>query len=157
MSEFSHYSKDGTSTMVDVSNKDVTKRVAKAVGYVLMSQSTIDMIKNSLLPKGDPFEIAKIAGIMGAKKTSDLIPMCHPLLLSFVGVDFLLDENENKVKIESEVVISGKTGVEMEALSAVSVAALTVYDMCKAVDKDMVIGGIAVIEKRGGKADYVKK
>ena len=157
MSEFSHYSKDGTSTMVDVSNKDVTKRLAKAVGYVEMSPSTIDMIKNSLLPKGDPFEIAKIAGIMGAKKTSELIPMCHPLLLSFVGVKFFLDENENKVKIESEVVISGKTGVEMEALSAVSVAALTVYDMCKAVDKDMVIGGIAVIEKRGGKADYVKK
>ena len=157
MSEFSHYSKDGASTMVDVSNKNVTKRVAKAEGFVKMSANTVYMIKNSLLPKGNPFEIAKIAGIMGAKKTSDLIPMCHPLLLSYIDLEFYLDEEKSGVKITSEVVISGQTGVEMEALAAISVASLTVYDMCKAVDKNMVIEGISVVEKRGGKSDYKKQ
>jgi len=154
MEDFSHYSSDGTPQMVDVSPKGITSRLAKATGFVKMAKTTVDAIENKLLPKGNPFEIAKVAGIMGAKQNSNLIPMCHPLLLNFVDVNLLLDKEKSGIYIESEVKVDGKTGVEMEALTAVSIAALTVYDMCKAIDKNMEIGEIKVTKKTGGKSDF---
>lgn len=153
MADFSHYSKDGTPVMVDISGKKVTARTAKAAGFVRMNKSTLELIEKRLLPKGDLFQIAKIAGIMAAKRNAELIPMCHPLALSFIDVIIELDYTAGGVRINSEIRLEGKTGAEMEALTAVSVAALTVYDMCKAVDKEMVIGDIKLIEKKGGKSD----
>jgi cyclic pyranopterin phosphate synthase len=155
VTEFSHYSEDGRAVMVDISPKSTSDRYAKACSFVEMDMATINAIENRLLPKGDIFEVARIAGIMAAKKTSDLIPMCHPLKLDYIEVTIKLDRERSGVEIFSEVKLSGKTGVEMEALTAASVAALTIYDMCKAVDKNMVINGCRLIEKRGGKSDYL--
>ncbi len=152
--EFSHYSKDGTSVMVDVSDKKITFRTAKAYGFVKMKPDTLDLIEKNLLPKGNLFETARIAGILGAKKNSELIPMCHPLNISYIGVDLKMDYKLCGISIFSEIRLEGKTGAEMEALAAVSIAALTVYDMCKAVDKEMIIENIKLIEKTGGKSDY---
>jgi cyclic pyranopterin phosphate synthase len=154
--EFSHYNEQAKAVMVDVSPKKSTDRYARACSFVKMDLNTIDAIEKKLLPKGDIFEVARIAGIMAAKKTSDLIPMCHPLNISYVDVSIKIDHDRSGVEIFSEVSLNGKTGVEMEALTAVFVAALTVYDMCKAVDKNMVISGCRLIEKRGGKADFVE-
>ena len=155
MDDFSHYNSDGKSVMVDISSKDVTQRSAKAEASVFMKSDTIAAIEQKLLPKGEVFEVARIAGIMAAKKTSGIIPMCHPLMLNYVNVDLIIDKKNSLVYITSEIRLSGKTGAEMEALVAASVAALTVYDMCKAVDKDMVIGNCRLIEKKGGKSDYI--
>ncbi len=152
MSEFSHYSDDGSSKMVDITEKRVTERKARARGFIRMQQNTLELIGNRLIPKGNVFEVARIAGIMGAKNASGLIPMCHPLLLTFVDVQMTLDEKASGIIIESEVKLEGKTGVEMEALTAVSVAALAVYDMCKAVDKEIVISDIKLLKKSGGKS-----
>jgi cyclic pyranopterin monophosphate synthase len=152
MKEFSHYSEDGTPRMVDVGAKQVTLRTAKATGFVHLQKPTLDLIDKSLLPKGDLFQIAKIAGIMAAKRNAELIPLCHPLALSFVDVTVEIDRRKGGVRLNSEIRLEGKTGAEMEALMAVSVAALTVYDMCKAVDKEMVIDGITLTEKTGGKS-----
>jgi cyclic pyranopterin monophosphate synthase len=157
MNELSHYADDGSSRMVDVSGKKTTLRTAKATGLVRLQQSTIDLIEKKVMPKGNIFEVAKIAGILAAKKTSELIPMCHPLLISHVELKIHIDKEKSCVLIESEVTIEGKTGVEMEALTAVSIACLTIYDMCKAVDKSMVIDDIKLIEKRGGKSDFSLK
>lgn len=154
MAEFSHYSKDGTPVMVDVSAKKVTQRTAKATGFVRLQKETLDLIQRRLLPKGDLFQIAKIAGIMAAKRNAELIPMCHPLALSFIDVAIDLDYDSGGVRIRSEIRLEGRTGAEMEALMAVSIAALTVYDMCKAVDKTMIIEDIKLVEKTGGKSDY---
>jgi len=154
VSEFSHYSEDGRAVMVDISPKVPTDRIARACSFVKMDPATIDAIENKLLPKGDIFEVARIAGILAAKKTSDLIPMCHPLKLDYIDVKIKVNRVKSCVEIVSEVKLSGKTGVEMEALTAASVAALTVYDMCKAVDKNMIIEGCKLIEKKGGKSDY---
>ncbi|HOO70402.1 MAG TPA: cyclic pyranopterin monophosphate synthase MoaC [Spirochaetota bacterium] len=156
MTEFSHYSKNGLPTMVDVTEKTVTSRSARATGFVKMAPATIDLIEQQLLPKGNLFEIAKVAGIQGAKRTYDLIPLCHPLNLTYIDIDISIDHHRQGVQINSQVRLDGKTGAEMEALTAVSIAALTVYDMCKAVDKDMVIENIQVIEKKGGKSDINK-
>ncbi|OHD65648.1 MAG: molybdenum cofactor biosynthesis protein C [Spirochaetes bacterium RBG_13_51_14] len=153
MKEFSHYSGDGTPVMVDISAKKATMRVAKATGFVWLQRSTLELIEKRLLPKGDLFQIAKIAGIMAAKRNAELIPMCHPLSLSYIDVAIELDYKTKGVRLNSEVRLEGKTGAEMEALTAVSIAALTVYDMCKAVDKSMVIGDIRLVEKKGGKSD----
>lgn len=153
MKEFSHYSKDGTPVMVDISAKKTTMRTARAAGFVRLTAATLDLIEKRLLPKGDLFQIAKIAGIMAAKRNAELIPMCHPLALSFIDVTIVLDREKGGVGVHSEVRLEGKTGAEMEALMAVSIAALTVYDMCKAVDKTMVIEDIKLIEKTGGKSD----
>lgn len=155
MADFSHYSDDGRAVMVDVSPKNSTDRYARACSFVKMDAATIDAIENKLLPKGDIFEVARIAGILAAKKTSDLIPMCHPLKLDFIDVSIKLDRVKSGVEIISEVKLSGKTGVEMEALTASSVAALTIYDMCKAVDKNMIIENCRLVEKKGGKSDYL--
>lgn len=143
--------------MVDVSEKPATHREAIAKGSVVMAHETIKLIKDKSLAKGDVIAVAKIAGIMAAKKTSELIPMCHPLNITSVKIDIGINDEHNRVEIEAKVKITGQTGVEMEALTAVSVAALTIYDMCKAVDKDMIITDIMLLEKRGGKSGEYKR
>jgi len=140
--------------MVDVSPKAVTARSARAGGFVRMGRETIRSIAGNLLPKGNVFEASRLAGIMAAKNTSSLIPLCHPLMLHYIDVRISVDEEEGGVRIESEVKMEGRTGAEMEALTAVAVAALTMYDMCKAVDKEMVIENVRLLEKRGGRSDY---
>jgi len=143
--------------MVDVSSKPPTQREAIAMGTVYMKKETLQLITDRKIAKGDVFETARLAGIMAAKKTSELIPLCHPLNITSVNVDFSIDKKKNKVDIEAKVKCTGQTGVEMEALAVVSVAALTIYDMCKAVDKAMIISGIMLMEKRGGKSGEYKR
>lgn len=148
----SHLDAQGRARMVDVSAKEVTEREATARGRVKMRLETLALISSGGLPKGDVLAVARIAGIMAAKQTSSLIPMCHPLPISSVAVDFDLDSEAGAVEISAIVRVSAKTGVEMEALTAVSVAALTVYDMCKAVDREMVIDNVRLMHKVGGKS-----
>jgi cyclic pyranopterin monophosphate synthase len=152
MPEFTHFDKEGKARMVDVSDKAETERAATAKGSVLMQPATLALIKQGGVKKGDVLSIARLAGIMGAKRTPDLIPLCHPLALTSVQVDLTLDEVRNAVDITATCKLTGKTGVEMEALTAVSVAALTVYDMCKAVDKGMQITDVRLTHKSGGKS-----
>lgn len=147
-----HFDSKGDAHMVDVSDKAVTDRVAVAAGRINMAPETFDIISEGRAKKGDVLSVARLAGIMGAKKTPDLIPLCHPLPVTKVAVDLTLDPELPGVQIEATVKTTGQTGVEMEALTAVSVAALTVYDMVKAVDKSMEIGGIRVLLKDGGKS-----
>lgn len=147
-----HFDAQGNAVMVDVSAKDETERSATARGLVRMSPETVATIRDGKVKKGDPLTVAQLAGIMGAKKTPDLIPLCHPLSLSSVKVFLTLNEADNAVEIEATVKLKGRTGVEMEALTAVSVAALTVYDMVKAVDKGMHITDIHLVHKAGGKS-----
>jgi len=147
-----HFDTKGDAHMVDVSDKAVTDRVAVAAGHINMAPETFDIISEGRAKKGDVLSVARLAGIMGAKKTPDLIPLCHPLPVTKVAVDLRLDPDLPGVQIEATVKTTGQTGVEMEALTAVSVAALTVYDMVKAVDKSMEIGGIRVLLKDGGKS-----
>lgn len=151
MAEFTHFNNNGRARMVNVGSKDETNRAAIAAGRVLVNRETFNLIKSGGMKKGDVLGTAQIAGIMAAKKTHDIIPMCHPLMISGVNIEFDMDENENAIRIYAEISCNGKTGVEMEALTAVSVAALTVYDMCKAVQKDIVIDGICLLSKAGGK------
>ena len=152
MSELTHLNEEGRAKMVDVSAKDDTLRQAIARGEVHMKPDTLQLIKNGGVKKGDVLAVAQVAAVMAAKRTSDIIPMCHPLLLTGVDVKFRLDEKESKVLIEATVRLTGKTGVEMEALTAVSAAALTIYDMCKAVDRGMAIERIRLVAKSGGKS-----
>lgn len=152
MTGLSHFDSDGNAHMVDVSDKAVTDRIATAEGWIKMAQATYDIIAEGKAKKGDVIGIARLAGIMGAKKTSDLIPLCHPLPITKVAVDLTLDSDLPGLRLSATVKTSGQTGVEMEALTAVSVTALTVYDMSKAVDKAMEIGGIRVTLKDGGKS-----
>lgn len=152
MADLTHFDKDGNAVMVDVSPKEETARTATAKGRVIMQAETLAMIRDGTAKKGDVLAVAQLAGIMAAKKTSDLIPLCHPLALSSVKVFLALNEADNAVEIESVVKLTGRTGVEMEALTAVSVAALTVYDMLKAVDRGMRISDIRLIHKAGGKS-----
>lgn len=147
-----HFDAQGQAHMVDVSDKEVTDRVAVAAGHIKMALETFDLISEGRARKGDVLGIARLAGIMGAKKTPDLIPLCHPLPVTKVAVELTLDPDLPGVQIEATVKTSGQTGVEMEALTAVSTAALTVYDMTKAVDKAMEISGIRVLLKDGGKS-----
>ncbi len=156
MSDLTHIDKDGNAVMVDVSAKNATERTATAKGSVFMSAAAINRISDGSVKKGDVLSVAQLAGIMGAKKTPDLIPLCHPLSLSSVKVELSIDETRNAVDITATCKLVGKTGVEMEALTAVSVAALTVYDMCKAMDKSMRIGDVRLTHKDGGKSgEYV--
>jgi len=157
MSGFTHFDKEGKARMVDVSDKPATERKAIARGLVSMKKSTLDLIKNKKVSKGDVLGIARVAGIMAAKETSALIPMCHPLNIASVEIDFDIDSKNSKIYIESRVKVTGSTGVEMEALTAVSVAALTIYDMCKAVDRGMIISDIMLLEKSGGKSGTFKR
>jgi cyclic pyranopterin phosphate synthase len=152
MSGFTHFDAEGRAVMVDVTEKDVTDRVAVAKGSVRMAPETLRLVMEGGLQKGDVLSVARLAGIMGAKRTPDLIPLCHPLALTSVKVDLVCDPDRSTVEITATCRLSGRTGVEMEALTAVSVAALTVYDMCKAVDRGMVIGEVRLVRKEGGKS-----
>ena len=152
MSGLTHFDEHGRARMVDVGAKPETERLARARAVVTMKPATLALIRAGGIAKGDVLGVAQTAGIMAAKRTAELIPMCHLLLLDEAGIDFRLDEERSAVEIEARVRNHGRTGVEMEALAAVSVAALTIYDMCKAVDRGMVIGEIRLVEKSGGKS-----
>lgn len=150
--ELTHFNEAGRTWMVDVSGKDDTERRAIAEGRVRMLPATLELVRQGMMSKGDVLGVAQIAGVMGAKNTSRLIPLCHPLLLTGINIEFELNDKTSSIDICAAVTTTGKTGVEMEALTAVSVAALTVYDMCKAADRDMVIEYIRLAEKSGGRS-----
>ena len=157
MSELTHISATGEASMVDVSAKDVTHRVAVAEGRVVMKPETLALIRSGDAKKGDVLGTARIAGIMAAKRTHELIPLCHPLMLSKIAVDLTLDDALPGVRVTATAKVAGQTGVEMEALTAVSVACLTIYDMVKAVDRFMTIEGVGMVEKSGGKSGDWKR
>jgi cyclic pyranopterin monophosphate synthase len=157
MDSFTHIDDEGRVRMVDVTDKPDSLRTARARGVVTMQRDTFDKIKNQQVKKGNVLETARIAGVMAAKKTADLIPMCHPLNLSHVAVDFFPDADASAIVVEATARLTGPTGVEMEALTAVSVAALTIYDMCKSYDRGMTITRIELLEKSGGKSGTFKK
>lgn len=150
MKDFTHFNDQGRAKMVDVGEKPVSERTAVAAARVLVNEHTFELIKSGGMKKGDVLTVAQIAGVMGAKRTPDIIPMCHPILIDGINLRLTLDDERKSVEIEASVSCGGKTGVEMEALTAVSTAALTVYDMCKAVQKDMVITDIRLLKKTGG-------
>ena len=150
--KLTHFDEQGNAIMVDVGGKAASKREAVAAGLVIMKPETLKRILDNEIEKGDTLNVARLAGIMAAKKTPDLIPLCHPLALSSVRIDFHSDTTAGQLEIRATVGVTGTTGVEMEALTAVSVAALTIYDMCKAVDRSMTFGEIRLLEKRGGKS-----
>ena len=149
--KFTHFDDSGNPNMVDINDKKDTKRLAVAIGKVVMQKETLKLINKNKIKKGDVFQVANIAGIQGAKKTDNLIPLCHSLPLSYVKITFDPDEKNNCVHIKAEASLIGKTGVEMEALTAVSISALTIYDMCKSVDKTIKIDSVKLIHKSGGK------
>lgn len=151
--DLTHFDEEGRARMVDVSDKVETARVAVARGKITMKAETFDRIRSGLIAKGDVLAVAQVAGIMAAKQTSQIIPMCHPLMITGAKLSFNLVE-PSEVNIEAIVKVNGKTGIEMEALTAVSVAALTIYDMCKAMDRSMTIGDIYLVEKSGGKSGH---
>lgn len=153
---FTHFDESGNARMVDVSAKESTKRVAIAEGSITVSPKAFELIKSGSMAKGDVLGVARIAGIMAAKKVDNLIPLTHPLNITKADINFDFDNSTNTITIISEVAITGQTGVEMEALTAVSIAALTIYDMCKAVDKKMIIGNIHLLSKTGGKGGSYK-
>jgi cyclic pyranopterin phosphate synthase len=158
MSKLSHLDEQGRARMVDVSEKADTSRIAVARGAVHMRPETLALILEEKIEKGDVFSVARVAGIMAAKKTSELIPMCHPLNITSVEINLTPGENPARVEVEATVRVNGKTGVEMEALTGVSVAALTIYDMCKAVDREMTIREIRLVKKSGGKSGtFIRK
>jgi len=157
MTKLTHFDKYGKARMVDVSEKPVTEREAVARGVISMKKATLRMIKDCRIAKGDVLGVARVAGILAAKKTSELIPMCHPLNIASINIDFDIDTKNSRIQIESRVRITGQTGVEMEALTAVSAAALTIYDMCKSADREMIISDIMLVEKRGGKSGVFER
>ena len=150
--EFTHFDEQGNARMVDVSGKEITRRVAVAEGTISVSREVMDAIKGNKVKKGDVLTVSQVAGIMGTKRTPDLIPMCHPLSLTNAELTFEVDDEACKIKAICRAVTDGKTGVEMEALTGVSTALLTIYDMCKAIDKRMVISEIHLVSKEGGKS-----
>ncbi len=154
--EFTHFDDLGNARIVDVSGKEITHRVAVARGSIKVTEDIMDAVLGRKLKKGDVLTVAQVAGIMAAKKTSEIIPMCHPIGLTNVTVNFNIDEVKCVIEAEGKAETDGKTGVEMEALTAVSAALLTVYDMCKAIDKGMVIGDVRLVMKSGGKSGYVE-
>ena len=157
MDKFTHFDDDGKAVMVDITEKDITERTAVATGEIVMNKETLEAIKKGNIKKGDVLGVARIAAIMAAKQTHSLIPMCHNILLTNAKIEFSFDDEGNKILIKSTVKTTGKTGVEMEALTMVAIAGLTIYDMCKSMDKFMVIGEITLVEKHGGKSgDWVK-
>ena len=158
MEDFTHFNSEGRAKMVNVGEKPITERIAVAAGRVLVNKDTFTLIKTGGMKKGDVLTVAQIAGVMGAKRVPDIIPMCHPVITNGIDLHLSLDEERTSVEIEASVSCDGKTGVEMEALTAVSVACLTVYDMCKAVQKDMVISDIRLVSKTGGvHGDYNRR
>jgi cyclic pyranopterin monophosphate synthase len=158
MARLSHLDEQGRARMVDVSEKEITSRIAVARGTIRMQPRTLALILEAKIAKGDVFSVARVAGILAAKKTAELIPMCHPLNITAVKIELRPQKKAARVDIEASVRVSGKTGVEMEAMMAVSVAGLTIYDMCKAVDREMTIGEIRLVEKSGGKSGtFIRK
>ena len=157
MTELTHFDASGRARMVDVGDKEATHRIAVAGGTVRMEAATVALIREGRAAKGDVLGVAQVAAIMGAKQTSTLVPMCHPLPITGVEVDLTADEAASTLEIEATARIVGKTGVEMEALTAVSVAALTIYDMCKAVDRGMTIEGVRLVHKHGGKSGEYRR
>jgi cyclic pyranopterin phosphate synthase len=155
MSQFSHFDESGKIKMVDVTDKSITTRTAKARALVVMSRKTLQLIKSDEIAKGNPLEIARVSGILAAKNTAQLIPLCHPLALTHVDVRCEL--TEKGIELEASATAEGKTGVEMEALTAVTVAALTIYDMCKAVDRAISITDVYVAEKKGGRSGHYRR
>ena len=155
--ELNHFDKNGKAVMVDISEKNETERTAVATGEIRMEKNTLETIKTGNIKKGDVLGTARIAAIMASKSTHNLIPMCHSIMLTSEKIDFEIDEENNLIRMKSIVKTTGKTGVEMEALTMISVAGLTIYDMCKAIDKNMVIGEIKLIEKYGGKSGDWKR
>lgn len=157
MDKFTHFDDDGKAVMVDITEKKITERIAVATGEIVMNKETLEAVKKGNIKKGDVLGVARIAAIMAAKQTHSLIPMCHNILLTNAKIEFSFDDEENKILIKSTVKTTGKTGVEMEALTMVAIAGLTIYDMCKSMDKFMVIGEITLVEKHGGKSgDWIK-
>ena len=157
MDDFTHFNEQGRAKMVDVGDKTPSHRTAVAAGRVLVSKETFALIQSGGMKKGDVLTVAQIAGVMGAKRTPDIIPMCHPVAIGGINLSLTLDEERCSVEIQATVSCDGKTGVEMEALTAVSTAALTVYDMCKAVQKDMIIDRVCLLSKTGGKSGDIKQ
>tara|TARA_A100001015_G_C14861198_1_gene660450 strand:- start:517 stop:999 length:483 start_codon:yes stop_codon:yes gene_type:complete len=158
MTKLTHFDDSGNPNMVDISQKETTVRIAEASSYVHMEKETLNTILNREISKGDVFQIAKISGIMASKQTSSIIPLCHPIIIDKVTLDILPDVDQSRVLITSSVTCRGSTGVEMEALTAVSVAALTIYDMCKAIDRSMTIDEIKLNKKTGGKSgEWIRK
>jgi len=158
MADFTHFNEQGRAKMVDVGQKPISQRVAVAAGRVLVNENTFALIQSGGMKKGDVLTVAQIAGVMGAKRAPDIIPMCHPIQMDGINLELSLDEERCSVEITAAVSCDGKTGVEMEALTAVSTAALTVYDMCKAVQKDMTITDIRLLKKTGGvHGDYIRE
>jgi cyclic pyranopterin phosphate synthase len=155
--DLTHINEQGYARMVDVSDKEDTTRIARAQAVVGMQPQTLMAIRTGGIKKGDVLAVAQVAGIMGAKQTSGLIPMCHPLMLTGVEIEFIFDEDVPALIIRSQVKTSGKTGVEMEAIVAVTIAALTIYDMCKAIDRWMEIGQVQLLEKSGGKSGHLRR
>jgi len=157
VNKLTHFDDDGKAVMVDITEKNVTERTAVATGEIVMNRETFEAVKKGNIKKGDVLGVARIAAIMAAKQTQSLIPMCHNILLTNAKIEFSFDDEGNKILIKSTVKTTGKTGVEMEALTMVSIAGLTIYDMCKSMDKSMVIGEIRLVEKHGGKSgDWIK-
>ncbi|MCZ6803496.1 MAG: cyclic pyranopterin monophosphate synthase MoaC [Proteobacteria bacterium] len=157
MSKLTHFNEEGAAHMVDIGDKSVTHRIAIAAGTISMQSETLSLIKDKGHKKGDVLGIARTAGIMGAKKTADLVPLCHPLSLTHINIDLTINDDKNAIYCECRTETEGKTGIEMEALTAVQITLLTVYDMCKAVDRGMIISDIQLLEKSGGKSGTWKR
>lgn len=155
--ELTHINEQGRAKMVDVSEKQETLREAVAYGNVYMKRETLQKINEGTIKKGDVLSVAQVAGIMGSKKTSDIIPMCHPIMISGCDISFFLNFDENRIEITATVKNTGQTGVEMEALTAVAIAGLTIYDMCKAIDREMIVSDIKLIKKSGGKSGLFER
>ncbi len=155
--ELTHINEQGRAKMVDVSHKEESSREAVAYGNVYMKKETLERIREGTIKKGDVLSVAQVAGIMGSKKTSDIIPMCHPIMISGCDINFNLNFEENRVEIRATVKNTGQTGVEMEALTAVTLAGLTIYDMCKAIDREMIISDIVLMKKSGGKSGLFER
>lgn len=155
--DLTHINEQGRAKMVDVSDKQETLREAVACGNVYMKRETLERIKEGTIKKGDVLSVAQVAGIMGSKKTSDIIPMCHPIMLSGCDINFKLNFDKNRVEMTAIVKNTGQTGVEMEALTAVSIAGLTIYDMCKAIDREMIVSDVMLMKKTGGKSGVFER
>lgn len=155
--ELTHINEQGRARMVDVSNKGETVREAEAMAVISMKKETLERIIEGTISKGDVLSVAQVAGIMGAKRTPDIIPMCHPIMISGCDINFRIDNENNKIEIRAAARTTGKTGIEMEVLTAASVAALTIYDMCKAIDRGMVISGVMLLKKSGGKSGIYER
>jgi cyclic pyranopterin phosphate synthase len=155
--KLTHLDKQGKVKMVDITKKAVTNRVAVAKGSVYVKRETLNLLTEKKIPKGDVITVSKIAGIMAAKKASAIIPLCHPLNLTTIDIDLNIDKKKGKIDITAKVKVAGQTGVEIEALTAVSITALTIYDMCKAVDREMTISDVMLVEKSGGKSGTFKR